>query len=103
MLAPMVMSLTLAYLIDMVGGHWAAAPRVSAASRRRPWFTHRATADPATAGNRTGMPARTKPRPRPRTGLAARVAAPGGRFLRLLATPLYRLGLLHALLVQRPL
>jgi len=88
MLAPLVMSLTLAYLIDLVGGSWvgkAAGTGVRGhTSPRRRFGGRRSTAAPP------GRHARLHPPRRRRTarppGHAGRAAARSGLFLRLLAT-----------------
>jgi hypothetical protein len=86
MLAPLVMSLTLAYFIDAVGGSWARSAAGPAVSRST--GPVRRVAGRWTAQLSAGR-ARLRPPARPRTALSrepGRVAAHTANFLRLLAT-----------------
>jgi len=87
MLAPLVMSLTLAYLIDMVGGFWArtaAGPGVSRGTTSR-GVSRRRPAQPSTRRARHRRPSRRRVSGRPPRD-PGRVAARSALFLRLLAT-----------------
>ncbi len=86
MLAPLVMSLTLAYLIDLVGGSWARAFSASPIPRRAVpvrGIIGRSTAH-LSSRLRFRFPARPRPPRRPRK--PGKVAGRSGLVLRLLAT-----------------
>jgi len=88
MLAPLVMSLTLAYLIDAVGGSWArtaAGPGVSRDAGSLRGVARGMTSQPSTRCARLRRSVRRRASGRP-PGAPGRVAARSALFLRLLAT-----------------